>query len=365
MCLTEQQPPCNHEEELTSLKETVNRQKMSLDEKDAEIQLLKQQLQNSRATTPESLHQSPVPNYFQYNTGFTYDDFNNLCLFFKLPNTPEALNTPIPLTYKKTDKHISAMPLRSQLLLTLMKLRQNFGYKDLAHKFNIPLQTVSTVFTSWIDYMYDRLGQIPIWPHRDIITQHMSVKYKQDFPNTFAILDCTELKIEQPSGLVLQSMTYSSYKSANTLKALVACDPRGGVIFVSALFTGSISDKEIFNKCNIIQQLQALIQCGHLNIGDGLMTDKGFLIEKEVEDIGLKLNIPPFSRSNRQMPHADVHLTKKIAQHRVHVERAIGKIKLFKIISGKIPNTRLSNINQIFYVCSMLSNFQPHIIKDQ
>lgn len=93
------------------------------------------------------------------------------------------------------------------------------------------------------------------------------------------------------------------------------------------------------------------------------MTDKGFLIEKEGEEIGLKLNLPPFARSNRQMPHADVRMTKKIAKHRVHVERAIAKIKKFKIVSGKIPISCLGNINQIWYVVSVLSNFQPHIIK--
>ncbi len=60
------------------------------------------------------------------------------------------------------------------------------------------------------------------------------------------------------------------------------------------------------------------------------MVDKGFLIEKEVEEIGLLLNIPPFARADRQMPHADVEMTKRIAKHRVHVERAIAKIKKFK-----------------------------------
>ncbi len=95
------------------------------------------------------------------------------------------------------------------------------------------------------------------------------------------------------------------------------------------------------------------------------MVDKGFLIEKEVENIGLKLNIPPFAESNCQMPHHDVEITKKIAKHRVHVERAIAKIKKFKIVSGRIPNTRLGNKNQMWYVVSMLSNFQPHIIKDK
>ncbi len=41
------------------------------------------------------------------------------------------------------------------------------------------------------------------------------------------------------------------------------------------------------------------------------MVDKGFLIEKEVEEIGLQLNIPPFARANKQMPHADVEMTKR------------------------------------------------------
>ncbi|KAL1276413.1 hypothetical protein QQF64_036036 [Cirrhinus molitorella] len=114
----------------------------------------------------------------------------------------------------------------------------------------------------------------------------MPAKFKEEFPNTFAILDCTALKIQRPSSLVFQSQTYSTYKSTNTLKSLVACDPQGAVIYVSALFTGAISDKEIFNECNILDILKGYIQCGYLNVGDGLMVDKGFLIEKEVEEIG-------------------------------------------------------------------------------
>ena len=93
------------------------------------------------------------------------------------------------------------------------------------------------------------------------------------------------------------------------------------------------------------------------------MADKGFLIEEDMTALGLQLNLPPFARSKRQMPAGDVLKTKRIAKHRVHVERAIGKIKKFKIVSGRIPNTRMGNINQIWYVVSMLSNFQPHILR--
>lgn len=313
--------------------------------------------------TPESVNESKVPNYFVYCTGFTYGQYNDLCSFFEIPNNSVCPQTNIPLTYRKTNCHIRAMPLRQQLLMVLMKLRNNWDLKDLAFKFDIDTPSVSRIFGAWVDYMYNKLGSLAIWPHRDIITANMPDKYKEDYPNTFAILDCTELKMEKPSSLLLQSQSYSDYKSTNTLKGLVACDPRGAVIFVSTLFTGSISDREIFNQCKITTLLQGLIECGYLKKGDALMADKGFLIEKDVESLGLKLNIPPFNKSNMQMPVGDVLKTKKNAKHRVHVERAIAKIKKFKIVSGKVPISRLGNINDIWFVVSMLSNFQPHILK--
>lgn len=270
-----------------------------------------------------------------------------------------------PLIYRKVDQQIALMPLRQQLLLVLMKLRQNFDHKELSFKFNISHQSISILFNSWIDFMFTTLGRLPMWPHRDVITQKMPSKYRSEFPTTFAILDCTEIKIQQPSSLKLESETFSNYKSTNTLKSLIVVDPRGSVMFCSTLFTGSISDKEIVKQCGIIPLLRELIIHGYLKQGDGLMADKGFLIDQELENVGLKLNIPPFVHSNRQMPSCDVSKTKSIAHHRIHVERAISKIKKFKIVSGRIPNNRLHNINEIWYVVSILSNFQPMILKDE
>ena len=123
-----------------------------------------------------------------------------------------------------------------------------------------------------------------------------------------------------------------------------------------------MSHKKIVRQCVIIPLLEQLVDSGYLQRGDDIMADKGFLIEEEMRAVGLQLNLP-FSRSKRQMPAGDVLVTKRIAKHRVHVERAIAKIKKFKIVSDKIPNTRLRIINHIWYVVSMLSNFQPHILK--
>lgn len=176
------------------------------------------------------------------------------------------------------------------------------------------------------------------------------------------IVDCTEIKLQKPSSLTAQSQSYSDYKATNTLKSLVAVDPRGSLLFSSCLFSGSISDKDIFEQSGFKEMLQNLVMHGHLNEGDGVMADKGFNIQKDVEDCRLKLNIPPFAQSGSQMSQGDVLLTKKIAAHRVHVERTIASIKKFKVVSQRIPLSLFGKVNQIWSVCSFLTTFQRPII---
>lgn len=294
----------------------------------------------------------------KYYTGFSKETFLQIFKFL-VPNDD------IPLTYlgKGKLKQIKKVSLKNQLLLTLCKLRNNFDLLDLGHRFSISAQTAGVIFNSWLNYMYLRFGEVSIWPHRDVISEHMPANYRNDFPNTFAILDCTELRIQRPSSLKAQSQTYSDYKSSNTLKGLVAIDPRGSVIFSSMLFAGSMSDKEIFLQCGFKDQLEQLIEAGYLVNGDGLMADKGFKIEDCVAEVGLKLNIPPFAVTGKQMTENDVFFTRKIAKHRVHVERAIRRIKSFKILSNRIPVSLMSSVNQIWYVCSFLTNFMPLCIR--
>lgn len=63
----------------------------------------------------------------------------------------------------------------------------------------------------------------------------------------------------------------------------------------------------------------------HVKKGDGIKADKGFDIQKELQALGLKLNFPPSAPSQGQMNAGDVAYTKKIAAHRVHVERGISR----------------------------------------
>ncbi|KAK6191074.1 hypothetical protein SNE40_002822 [Patella caerulea] len=104
--------------------------------------------------------------------------------------------------------------------------------------------------------------------------------------------------------------------------------------------------------------LKSLLQSGKLQEVDGVMADKRFTIEKEINNVRLCLNIPPFVPSSAsQMSAPAVAQTIKIAKHRVHVERAICRVKQFKLLTNKVSLSSFSCVNQIWLVCCVLTNF--------
>ena len=63
-----------------------------------------------------------------------------------------------------------------------------------------------------------------------------------------------------------------------------------------------------------------------------------------------------------QMPAEDVIATQQIDSLRIHVERAINKVKNFNIFDGVIPLSQFGVVNQMWSVCAMLCNIQDPII---
>ena len=233
----------------------------------------------------------------------------------------------------------------------------NLEFKHLANLFGIYAQDAGALFRVWINYMFYRFGSVVVWSERQV-----PKKFREDFPNTFLILDGTEIKVQKPSSLRSQSQCYSDYKSATTLKALVGIDPRGSFTFISMLYSGSISDKEITKASGLLEMLQQLLDCGRLRQGDGVMVDKGFLIKDEIENLGLRLYIPPFAPGAGQMSAGDVALIQKNASHRVHVERAISRAKKFKIVDNIID---LSLYQSDLVLLLFLTGFMPLLKNDK
>ena len=107
------------------------------------------------------------------------------------------------------------------------------------------------------------------------------------------------------------------------MKFLVCCTPNGSISFISSVYLGSVSDPALTYDC-------------------------GFL--------------PPFLESRGQLPAEDVQRGRSIASLRIHVERAIGRMKQYNILSSIFPLQMARIANQIVTVCDYLSNFHPALV---
>ena len=86
----------------------------------------------------------------------------------------------------------------------------------------------------WINFLYLRLGLLPILPTWEALQETMPEVFKTLHPKTFMIIDATELRVETPSELSTQSQHYSEYKSYTTLKGLVGIAPNAVFTILSA-----------------------------------------------------------------------------------------------------------------------------------
>ena len=83
------------------------------------------------------------------------------------------------------------------------------------------------------------------------------------------------------------------------------------IMFVSSLFSGSISDKALTRQSGVLDLLEE---------GDSVMADRGFDIEEDLLLRGVRLNIPPFLHNKTQLSEKELIVTRRIVSLRIHVE---------------------------------------------
>lgn len=239
-----------------------------------------------------------------------------------------------------------------EYLLCLLRIRRGFDIEHLSNLFCVSPGHVSKVFTTWINFMYLELNFLIKWPSREQVRTHLPRSFAQ-FPKTISIIDCTEFMAQRPSLPSSQRVTWSQYKHHNTFKLLVSIDPTGNFTFVSELWSGCTSDRKMVEKTGYLSKLQW---------GDDVMADRGFLVRDLLATRGVTLNIPPFSHG-KQLSIAATTKTRRIAKARIHVERAIGRLKTFKLLQGPIALSSTSVFDQIVQVCAALCNLDKHLVK--
>ena len=94
------------------------------------------------------------------------------------------------------------------------------------------------------------------------------------------------------------------------------------------------------------------------------MADKGFpSIYEHISNKGCFLVMPPFHRGNRQFTEAENTETYKVASVRVHVERAIRRMKQFQILHF-LDHHSLKKADKIIRVIGFICNHMPNLIND-
>ncbi|XP_065108576.1 uncharacterized protein [Paramisgurnus dabryanus] len=238
-----------------------------------------------------------------------------------------------------------SLPPIDEFFLFMVHLSLGLTQRDLAQRFNIHQSTVSRIITTWANFLYSLLGSVRIWMSEEMVKAHMPKEF-QDYPDTQVIIDCTELRCQTPSSLLLQSEVFSSYKSHCTFKGLIGMAPHGAVTFISSLYAGSVSDKELLKQSGIVPLLKPNM---------AIMVDKGFLVD---DCVPCKVYRPAFLSKREQMSADEVRKTQSIARLRVHVERLIRRVKQHKLFDTVIPLSITGSINQLYTVACLLVNYQ-------
>jgi hypothetical protein len=145
----------------------------------------------------------------------------------------------------------------------------------------------------------------------------------------------------------------SSTPPQQLIEGLVAISPNGLISFISKSWGGRATDRHIVQKSGFLDLIEPY---------DTVMADRGFPIYEDLLYRHATLQIPPPSSGLDQMSAASVQKTKKIANIRIHVERAINRLKWFNLLSTTLPLSMIHLFDDILQICAALCNLHGPLI---
>lgn len=115
------------------------------------------------------------------------------------------------------------------------------------------------------------------------------------------------------------------------------------------------SDRFVFNDCGIIDKFQ---------VGSACMVDRGFTVQDLLLHKQVTVFMPPFTKSQAQFTKRKVQQGQAIAKARIHVERAIQRVKRYRIFQSVVPLTHKDLLDDVVLICSALTNLMPPLIRN-
>ena len=246
------------------------------------------------------------------------------------------------------------MSKTEKLILFLMKLKHNLSFQFMSVLFQISRQTVSDIFNQVLDAIYETVKKWIWWLPKKHVQATMPNSFKESYPNCRAIIDASEVKCEAPSSVESQVLMYSNYKSSFTMKFLIAIAPNGLITFLSKAYGGRVTDCHLTADSGFLDLLEP---------GDEILADKGFpSIVESAREKGAFVCMPPFKRGDRQFSNSENEKGYKCASVRIHVERAIARMKYFKILKY-LDHSLLAKIDKILICVAFICNNFPDLIQ--
>jgi hypothetical protein len=245
------------------------------------------------------------------------------------------------------------------VMITLFKLKQNDTIQRIGHQFQLNQVTLQELLRISIPHLATYLQMHIYLPDPLTIKKTLPPVFKVRYANVQCIIDCFEIQIEKASNPVMQSRSWSQYKSCNTLKYLIACCPNGFISFISKGIGGRVSDKAITELSRFADILppRAVV-----------LADRGFKgIETLLSQRHVKLLRPPSVSSKETPTKMEVIQTKVIASLRIHVERVIRRIREFAFLKphSVVNHNHVKYVDEAVLIACGLVNLQGNIIKMQ
>lgn len=209
-------------------------------------------------------------------------------------------------------------------MITLKKIRLHQPNAILALDFGLATSSVTKIIRVTVPAIASVLKSLVYFPPSSDVQMNQPIPFRKNYSQVQSIIDCFEIQIEKPVDAVKQALTWSDYKGCNTIKYLISITPDGLINFISPGYGGRATDSLIFEDCGILQTLPE---------GSAVLADRGFKnIAHLLQQNGHTLIRPPSVSAKVKPTKKEVLGTKKIAALRIHVERAIGRLRGFELM---------------------------------
>ena len=133
------------------------------------------------------------------------------------------------------------------------------------------------------------------------------------YPKARVIIDCTEIFVQTPNSLEVQSFLWSEYKHHCAFKLLICITPNDAISWISPACGGRNSDRFIVPDSGFLDLPQPY---------DCAMADRGFKIKDDLLMRRCTLSIPPPSAAvGNQVIAKDLKKTSQIENVGIYVDK--------------------------------------------